>query len=443
MALTIAVVCLLVGVRVVAVSIALSGHATAGPRTVLPGDVRRYHRIATLPGVPYRDHAVEYPPLTLAAIEVLDGGTVRQTTVRVMWSQLVLDLSIAAILAWAWGRCAALVYLVLGLAFVWYPFLYLRLDLLSVVLAVAGLALLRKRAALLGGAWLGVAAFAKIWPLALVPALLARRAWRAVAGLSAVALLGLGGWIAWSGIDGPIQVVTFRGARGWQAESLVGAVVHFLHGGQALIEAGAARVGVVPGWATPALFLAALLIVSTIAILARRVPVDDVRVHDGLVPLATITTMLVAATILSPQYVSWLLPFAAIAAAHRVRFVGALTFVVAASSTLGLNLVNELNAGDAAPMVIVLVRNALLVVLLVVSIRQIVTAVPSLDRARVRATRRQAIGVPELPSQTRPIAAPMPPTAGVRAEAQPALARVHAGWEPIRQDPRRSRESES
>jgi len=142
----------LLAVRLVAVGVALDQRATRGHQTVLPGDVRRFHQIARHPGTPYADFPVEYPPLTLAAIEALDGRTVRDATVHLMWSQVALDGLIALLLAWGWGRRAALAYLVLGLAFVWYPYLYLRLDLLSVALAVGGLALVRRRYGTVGGA---------------------------------------------------------------------------------------------------------------------------------------------------------------------------------------------------------------------------------------------------------------------------------------------------
>jgi hypothetical protein len=392
------VVILLVGARVLAVGIALDGAATRGRRTVLPGDVRRYHRIATHRGAPYRDFAVEYPPLTLAAIDLVDGTGVRQTTVRLMWSQLVLDLAVVVLLAWGWGRRTAIAYLLLGLAFVWYPFLYLRLDLLSVVLAIGGLAVVRKRQNVLGGIALGVACFAKVWPLALAPALVARRAWRALAAFAISVAAGLGAWVLWGGIDGPVQVFTFRGAKGWQAESSVGAIVHLVHGGRAVMEQGAARVSEVPGWAKLALLLVAVAIVVLTAVLARRVPSDDLCVHDGLVPLAGVAAMLATATILSPQYVSWLLPFAAIAASRNERIIGTLTFAVAALSTLGLNLGKELNVGDPLPMTVVVVRNALLVALLAMAVVRI---------AQARRTPRP----PDTtrPQSAKPVPVPMPP----------------------------------
>jgi hypothetical protein len=387
---------MLIGVRFLAVEIALDGGATHGRWTVLPGDVHRYHQIATHPGKPYRDFAVEYPPLTLAAIDVVDGATVRQTTVRLMWSQLVLDLVVTVLLAWGWGRRAALAYLLLGLAFVWYPFLYLRLDLLSVALAVGGLALLRKRHNALGGLLLGVACFAKVWPLALAPALGARRAWHALAAFAISVAAGVAGWVWFGGVDGPVQVFTFRGAKGWQVESSVGAVVHLVHGGGVVIEQGAARLGAVPVWAKVTLLLVLVGVVVLIALLARGVPSNDLRIHDGLVPLAMVATMLATATILSPQYVAWLLPFAAIAAARHERTIAGLTFATAVLSTLGLNLVKEVNVGDPLPMTVIVVRNVLLVALLVTAIVRIAHAKRTpRPPARTRTQLRTRIPDPE------------------------------------------------
>ncbi len=298
----------LVLLRVVIVGVALDQQATAGHHTVLPGDVRRFHQIARRRGTPYADFTVEYPPLTLAAIDALDGRTVRQATVHLMWSQVALDALIALLLAWGWGRRAALLYLLLGLAFAWYPFLYLRLDLLSVALAVGGLALLRRRSAATGGALVAVACFAKLWPLVLAPGFAARRSWRALAAFLAVGVTGAAAWVGWAGIDGPVQVLTFRGAKGWQIESTIGAVLHVFAGADAHIERGAARLGVVPDWARLGLPALALLGVGAVWWLLHRRPHAPVHVVDGVAPVAAVAMLLVGATLLSPQYVSWLLP---------------------------------------------------------------------------------------------------------------------------------------
>jgi hypothetical protein len=362
----------LVLVRVVAVGVALDGHATAPRHTVLTGDVRRYHQIATRRGTPYADFAVEYPPLTLAAIDALDGGTVRRSTVRLMWTQVALDGVIALLLAWGWGRRAAMAYLVLGLAFVWYPFLYLRLDLLSVALAVAGLALLRRCHPVAGGATVAAACFAKIWPIALVPGLVARRSWRALAACAAVGIGGAAGWAGWAGFDGPVQVLTFRGAKGWQVESTIGAVVHVFAAADAHMERGAARIGAVPGSLRLGLPLVAVLATCGVWWLLGRIPHAATHVVDGVAPVAAVAAVLVFATLVSPQYVSWLVPFAAIAAAGGERRIAGLTAAVALLSTLELFLVRQVNHGDPAAMALVLVRNGVLLALAGVAVGRLV-----------------------------------------------------------------------
>ena len=350
----------LVAVRVVAVPIALAERATDGRRTVLQGDVRRYHKIASAHGTPYRDFMVEYPPVTLAAIELLDGTTVRGFTVRLMWSQFLLDVGIALLVLWGWGRKASLAYLVLGLPFLLYPFVYLRLDLLSVALAVGGLALVRRRRPAWGGSALAAACFAKVWPVLLAPSLPVRRSLRGTATFVAAGIVGVGVWLLWAGTDGPVQVLTLRGARGWEVESTVGALLRTV-GAQAVHgERGAWRVGVVPGWARIAMPCGFLLATAAVWWTASRVRPLSRGVLDGLAPLAAIGAFLVLSPIISPQYLCWLLPFAAIAWAHGERIAGWLTLGLVALSTVDLLLIKELVDGQALPQAMVLARNMLL-----------------------------------------------------------------------------------
>ena len=287
----------------------------------------------------------------------------------------------------------------LGLAFVWYPFLYLRLDLLSVALAVGGLALVRRSRPEAGGAALAAACFAKIWPIALVPGLVARRSWRALGVFAAVGVAGMVAWIGWSGFDGPMQVLTFRGAGGWQVESTIGAVVHVFAATDAHIQRGAARIGAVPGSLRLGLPLFGVLATVAVAWLLRRVPCAAPHVVDGVAPVAAVAAVLVLSTILSPQYVSWLLPFAAIAAAGGERRIAVLTGTVALLSTLGFLLVRGLNHGDPAAMLLVLVRNGALVALLGV-------AVARLARLGRRATVPAVVAIPVLAGRVARVARP-------------------------------------
>jgi hypothetical protein len=356
---------LLAAVRVAVVPIALSSDATAPSKyRILPGDARRFHKIASHEGRPYRDFAVEYPPAMVAAIEVIDGGSFRSTTVRLMWSQLVVDLAIAVTVAWAWGRRAAVAYLVLGVPFLLYPFLYLRLDLLSVFLAVLAVALVRRRHQHAGGAALALACFAKLWPVVLVPVLVVRRAWRALGAFVALGAVGTVAWVAWGGFDGPVEVLTFRGAKGWEFESMVGAVIRVIGGATPRIESGAWRVGEVTSVVSGTLLLALGAGVAVAWILAARAKPRGTAVLDGLAPMAAITAFLVFSPLLSPQFLLWLLPFTAIAAAHGERLVTRLALVAFGLSVALLALLPELIHGGALALIVLAVRNGVLVALL-------------------------------------------------------------------------------
>jgi Glycosyltransferase family 87 len=355
----------LAGVRIAVVPIALASDATAPSKyRILPGDVRRYHQVANEDGRPYRDFAFEYPPVMVAAIDAVDGGSIRSTTVRLMWSQLVVDLAIAAVVAWGWGRRAGIAYLVIGLPFLFYPFLYLRLDLLSVFLAVLAVVLVRRRHPYAGGITLAVACFTKLWPLVLVPMLVVRRAWRALGAFIASFAAGMAGWIAWGGIDGPVQVLTTRGAKGWEFESTIGALVRSVAGVTPRVERYAWRVGEVSDWARNLLALAILAAVAAAWLLASRAKPGGPGVLDGLAPMAGITAFLVLSPLLSPQFVAWLLPFAAIAAVHGERLVARLTFLAAGLSVALLALLPELIDGGALAIFVLTLRNAVLVALL-------------------------------------------------------------------------------
>jgi Glycosyltransferase family 87 len=357
---------LLAGLRIAVVPIALASDATAPSKyRILPGDVRRYHQVATEDGRPYRDFAFEYPPVMVAAIEAVDGGSIRSTTVRLMWSQLLVDLAIAAVVAWGWGRRAGIAYLVIGLPFVVYPFLYLRLDLLSVFLAVLAVAFVRRRHPYAGGVTLAVACFAKLWPLVLVPMLVVRRSWRALGAFGAASVAGMAGWIAWGGVDGPMQVVTTRGAKGWEFESTIGALVRSVGGNTPQLERYAWRVGEVPDWVRNLLALAIIAAVALAWMLASRAKPGGPGVLDGLAPLAGMTAFLVLSPLLSPQFLAWLLPFAAIAAVHGERLVARLTFVAAGLSVALLALLPDLIDGGGLAIFVLTLRNAVLVALLV------------------------------------------------------------------------------
>jgi hypothetical protein len=351
----------MIGLRVATVSTCLAGAWPFGG--AVNSDVRRYRQIANSDGTPYRDFKVEQAPVTLAWIEVLGDGSRQGMQARLMWSQFALDLLVAVVVAWGWGRRAGISYLVLGLPFAVYPFLYLRLDLLSVALAIGAIALVHRQRAARGGVLLAVASMAKPWSLVIMPSFVVQKSWRAFIGFTIGLGAGFLAWVVWAGPEGPRQVATYRGARGWQIESSIGVLVDAASSSPARFERGAMRIGEVSTWARLSLITVGVVLVLAIWLLASRI--HPVRLHllEGICPLAAISALLLTSTLLSPQYAAWLLPFAAIAAVTGDRLPAALTGVIAALSVTSIVLFHELAARSSAALAVVIVRNVLLLVL--------------------------------------------------------------------------------
>lgn len=360
----------LIAVRIL-VTVALCAQpSVATGRGNLTGDIRRFHAIATQAGVPYRDRPVEYPLVTYAAIRVLAVGNVATSARAIAVFSLLCDLAVAGALAYGWSRRAALAYLIAGLAFLVYPIIYLRLDLLSIALALWGLALVRRHRSALGGSVIGLAVFTKLWPALLVPLCWTVRRRRAAYVGAAAAVVVAGAWVAIGGVDGLLQVVTFRGARGWQIESVIGAFVRLFGLSPVHAESGALRVGAVPGWARTSLTV--LLGVTILAVLVwmyRAVRTGDDAdanpgIVDGVAPLAMITAMLVFSPLFSPQYGVWLLPFGAIAWWAHEREIAGWTFAVTTGSAVLLSRIAELKNGGPVEVMVLGFRNAFAVWLL-------------------------------------------------------------------------------
>jgi hypothetical protein len=339
----------------------------------LAGDVRRYMEMSTARGLPYRDFQVEYPPVTYLVIRALTGANHALSIGAVAVSQFVCDLGIAAVIGWAWGRRALLGYLLLGLPLMAFPFVYVRIDLFTVLLAVAGLALVRRGYDRLGGAGLAVAVLAKLWPLAVAPVLIVERR---VKGLVALVLTGALGALAWAGLagfSGFQQVMSFREASGWQVESVPGILWHLHDPSRIKFESGAFRTGVMPLWARPLLSLVSVALVTVawwLAARRRRAGAGD-HVSFADAPLAAVLSVLLFAPILSPQYIVWVLPFAAIVAARGDRLVAGLTAGITTVTVITYALVPDAALGRLYATLPVLVRNILLVALLVVAFQRL------------------------------------------------------------------------
>ena len=296
---------LLVGIRVVVLALVLIGAARGH---VTDPVMLRVERVATSPATPYRAFPAGTMPIETAVDRLVGGGGAGAALARVAIVAFLADLAAAWALSWGWGRRPAIVYLLLGLPLL--SFLYLRFDLVSVALAAWGLAWVRHRGEALGGAALGLATMAKLWPIVLLPIVLMRRTWRpAIVAFGVVVVVVGAWWYLTGGPKGPFQVVTFQGARGWDTQSTVGSLLWIAGRGIPVPEFDVLRIGDASLWARGLLLLAITLCEGAIWRRAARPGLDPA----GGAALAAVTVTVVFAPQFSTQYAVWLLPWTALA----------------------------------------------------------------------------------------------------------------------------------
>ena len=324
-------------------------------RPVADVDAKRFSALSSERGTPYRDYAVEYAPVELGFIRLIGSDDVRATATRLVVACFLLDLLAFAGLWRGWGRRIAIAYLWLGL-----PLLvlgYLRLWYLPVALAVWAFALLRKRRPGVAGVVGALALFAKLWPFALAPALLAETRRRSFPFVLA-GLVGGVGWLVLGGIGGVRQVMTFRSATGWEIESTVGSLVWLFGGGEPRWENGAVRVGSSQGltWVTGVLLVGLLGAVWWKALRSKE---EDLQ---GVPSLVAMCALLACSPIFSLQYAGWLTPWAAIASRdqRRIPIASAGAIVVL---TAGVSMAYFQYGEESLSAVMLLARNGLCLLL--------------------------------------------------------------------------------
>ena len=343
----------LVAVRVLVLALVVLG---AGRRPVTDVQILQVERIATSPATPYRNFPVTTMPLETATDRTIGGDGASATVARIALLAFIADLAAASALAWGWGRRPAIVYLLLGLPLL--SFIYLRFDLVSVALAAWAIAWTKHRGEALGGAALGLAVMAKLWPLALAPVLVIRRAWRpAVAGFAVVVVVLGAAWYLTGGPKGPFQVLTSAGVRGWHVQSTVGSVLWIAGRGIPVVEADALRVGLAAPWMKGLLFLG--LLVCEVAIWRRAAGTD--RDPSGGAALAAVVALTVFSPRSSLQYAAWFLPWTALAfegddGEERTATIAAVA--VALTGLIALAWPDQIVVPSAWMKLLVLARNA-------------------------------------------------------------------------------------
>src|SRR5262249_24780586 len=152
-----------------------------------------------------------------------------------------------------------------------------------------------------------VGAFVKIWPAVLLPSLLVHRKTRAFVTAIVVGADGVIAWLVWGGPGAPGQVLTYGGARGWGFESAPGSVLRLVTRDSLVYEHGALRLG-----APPRVLAVVLAIALVTSIVATWIFVWRHGAPVGVAEVVVVTCSLVFSTLLSAQFMIWVMPFVAI-----------------------------------------------------------------------------------------------------------------------------------
>ena len=369
--------------------------------------------------VPYADFGLEYPPAALIPIVLpyLSWPVQPLTFETYQWLFLaqsaLISVLVAATVAWIGFRQAAAKGMVLGVsrhilaATAIAPIMAWRFDLFPAALAIAGVASAIGGRPALAGALLGVGMAAKVFPVVLMPVLallyLATRQWPAMGRL--VAGFVVAASAAWLPIVAlapgeAFSFVQWQQERPIQIESIQGGF-HLLLG--MLFETG---VGIIQNFGSvnvlfpgtdqglggqSVIVVSALLLVLGLVFLRFRRDAADGSPEPGTIvaaAAAVLLTLLVTNKVFSPQYVIWLIPFAALLTRGQAYLVAAASLVTSVIFPLNYE---QLIAQEPWPIVLVNIRNGLVVAVLAwVLVRWFV---PWVDIASVRRTTSAASDV--------------------------------------------------
>jgi uncharacterized membrane protein YhaH (DUF805 family) len=310
----------------------------------LVSDIPLYNFYADLflDGVlPYREFGFEYPPLAAPLIALPGLVSLDPETYRYAFAVLVFVLAAGAM--FATGRLAALgggrewvALLVVALAPVATgAMIRTHFDLAPVVCLVVGLVAIGTGRSKTGFALFGIGGAIKLFPLVAVPIAVAwllgqGRRGEAATGLvvaAVVVALTVGAGIGLSA-DGAANAVEYHVDRPVQIESLPATVLNAVEeaGGRAPVPKHSHRSDGLTHPAADAItagFLVLLAIaVMTLTVAAARL--EDVR-GLGLVALTGAAAVATFGKVLSPQFMLWLVPLAAVAWAWGMYALGVVT----------------------------------------------------------------------------------------------------------------------
>jgi hypothetical protein len=359
------------------------------------GDLTYFaHSLASVPDLGLSRTLVEYPLPAVGVLAVPWGlaallGSTGFFPLLLVVCALVTDGAFTALLASRGGpgRTPALLLWLLAAPLLGSITLA-RFDLLAGILVACGVLVAERRPRAAAAAF-ALAAGVKLWPVILLPSLMAATRRRSQA-LLAFVVVGAVLAVASLLLAGPARLfspLTYQADRGLQVESLAAAPA--LVGW--LVDPGAWRVDYtrfrafeVAGPGVPALLLLSTLLsiafVAGLVLLwwrALRLPSPVTSAGLLWLTLASVCGFLVSAKVFSPQYLLWLLPVTAaglvVAPTPAVRRWAAGLLVVAALTHLLYPLLYRglvVHSGESAVAVpLLVVRDLLVVGLLVVAVR--------------------------------------------------------------------------
>jgi hypothetical protein len=333
--------------------------------------------------LPFRDFGFEYPPL--AALPMLAMPSAFWFGAIMLVSSLVAQFC-AARLAGARGELVA--WLLVAQPILIGASLRTHFDALAVALLLAGLALVVANRPVLGLAVLGLATMTKLFPAVLVPGVLL---WLLTRDRDREARLGALAFVAvvvvialpFAG-HGLVDMARFHLDRPVQIESSPASVLWAIGDsyvtGTNLTPDRFKSNGLAGG---PAGVVQALFTVLMIGGLLAAIPLA--RRDLVLSATASVLAFVALGKVLSPQYVIWLAPFAALCWARGERLAGALIAAAVALTQVEFpRHYLDLVTGETWVVVVVALRNAALLAALaaiLVSGRRAAAAARSRPRA--------------------------------------------------------------
>ena len=321
-------------------------------------DFDNYYSIGTRPGRPYLDFPVEFPVGTVQVFRTLGSiaGDRERFGVGLVILSVVADVAIVSALYWGWGVVAAAGYALIVIPII--DLFFLRTDLWSTAFATIAVAAWRRDRRVVAAIGFAAGAALKLWPLVFLPLLLvpSRTRGRAapLAAAMAAGLVVLGGWLWVAGPSGLYQVLTFRGARGWEIESTVGAVWMLIDQSSMRVEAGAWRIGTTSGPISVLLFALGGILSLWMVWRGGRTR----RIGAGWA--GGISSLLVLSALLSPQYAAWLAPATGVAWVEGDKRIAVVTGLAVFLTNLVWKSFNPLVHGAMGPLAMLLARNVLL-----------------------------------------------------------------------------------